>query len=311
MWIFGPEGLTMPARIPEGGAEGTVDPKWLGPNGDFTLQVRGRVKSHLENIIRDYFEPLGLPYSDIQMTPEMDYNCRFYTTHEAMATVAYKQVMDIDFLKFKPQAERKGKDGKALYKDGAAYHSVLNSIWGTVCKLGSPGGVWGSYSSTNPNGYKDSKGKGKSIVPLNQKGASGQTYASALRGDDSYFDEMEDYPRGSLASRVGTGDYWWATAGDDDDLADIDDLDYTPGRTRFVDSIIESLDGIPEDQWSEHVPEHEFKLIEPFMGSNDSGGFSPVEVFQAAEFDSRSDRKSKRRSKSRKDSNGRRYFKKN
>lgn len=303
MWIFAPGGLLMPARIPEGGTEGTVDPKWLGPNADYTMQVRGRERSHLENVIRDYFEPLGLPYSEIQMTPEMDYNCRFYTTHEAMATVAYKQVMDIDFLKFKPQAENTDDKGKLLYKDGKEYHSVLNSIWSTVCRLGMPGGVWGTYSSTNPNGYKP----GKTLVPLNQQGASGRTYGDALL-DGNYADEFEDYPRGGFGARLHElEDYkdddtnWWDSATFDDS-----DMDYTPGRTKYVEGIIESVEGIPEDQWEEHLPQHEFVLIEPFMQRNQS---SPVEQFQST-FPTREEKKAARRAKSRRGKGGRKFYSK-
>lgn len=304
MWIFAPEGLLMPARIPEGGAEGTVDPKWLGPNGEFTIQVRGRAKSHLSNVIRDYFEPLGLPYSDIQMTPEMDYNCRFYTTHEAMATVAYKMVMDVDFLKFKPQAERTDKDGKPLYKDGKEYHGVLNSIWGTVCRLGLPGGIWGTYSSTNPNGYKPKSGK--TLVPLNQQGTSGRTYGEALGGSDMYSLTQEDQPtdwRADLAAELADDDTWWSNAVEDDDGS------YTPTNQAYIESIIDSLDGIPEDQWQDNLPPHEFALIEPFLSQNQSGA-SDVRVTSSTQFQSRKDIKKARRSKSRKGSAGRRFYKK-
>lgn len=151
MWIFLPGGLLMPARTPNGGVEGRADPKFTH-DGEYTMQVRGRVDSHLSNFIRDYMEPMGLPYSDIEYTPQFDYNVRFYTTPEAFSKAMEKAVLDIDFLKFKPTAER-SVNGKPLYKDGKKYHDVLNSIWGTLTSLGAPGGSWGTLSSSNPNGY--------------------------------------------------------------------------------------------------------------------------------------------------------------
>lgn len=148
MWLFIPGGLLMPSIVPEGKG----DPAFTN-NGLWMMQVRARVKSHLENFIRDYME--DGTYSDIEATPQMDYNFRFYTTHEQLALAVAKAILDIDYAKFKPTAERTDKTGKLLYPDGKAYHSTLNSIWSTVTKLGSPGGSWGAYSSRNPNGYKN------------------------------------------------------------------------------------------------------------------------------------------------------------
>ena len=146
MWIFLPGGLLMPSVVPEGKG----DPV-LTNNGLWMMQVRAREKSHLENFIRDYME--DGTYSDIEHTPQMDYNYRFYTTHEHLALAVAKSVLDIDYAKFKPTAERKDKDGQLLYKDGKKYHTVLNAIWSNVCQLGSPGGYYGALSKSNPNGY--------------------------------------------------------------------------------------------------------------------------------------------------------------
>jgi len=150
MWLFLPGGLLMPSIVPAGKG----DPAYTN-NGLWMMQVRGRVKSHLENFIRDYME--DGTYSEIEATPQMDYNFRFYTTHEALAFAVAKSVLDIDYAKFKPTAERVDAEKVPLYKDGKEYHNTLNSIWSTVTKLGSPGGSWGAYSSTNPNGYKNAR----------------------------------------------------------------------------------------------------------------------------------------------------------
>ncbi len=91
-WIFLPAGLIMPSTFPAD----KVDPKYLGPDGDFDIQVRGRVESHLTNFIRDYVDPLGLAHSEIQLTPEMDYNARFYMRKQDLALAVGKSVHDID-----------------------------------------------------------------------------------------------------------------------------------------------------------------------------------------------------------------------
>lgn len=148
MWLFLPGGLLMPSIVPEGKG----DPAFTN-NGLWMMQVRARVKSHLENFIRDYME--DGTYSEIEATPQMDYNFRFYTTHEQLALAVAKSVLDIDYAKFKPTAERTDKKGILLYPDGKAYHTTLNSIWSTVTRLGSPGGSWGAYSGSNPRGYKN------------------------------------------------------------------------------------------------------------------------------------------------------------
>lgn len=189
MWLFLPGGLLMPSVVPEGKG----DPAFTN-NGLWMMQVRARAKSHLENFIRDYMEE-GT-YSEIQATPSMDYNYRFYTTHEQLALATAKAILDIDYAKFKPTAERTDKDGNLLYEDGKEYHTVLNSIWSTVCRLGSPGGHYGAYTSSNPNGYKNA-----------------QDYYKYYERPDK--------------SKKGYSRAWW-----EDDYTD--DFDHTTGRS-FLD----------------------------------------------------------------------------
>lgn len=171
-WLFLPSGLLMPAAVPE-----KADPAFTD-DGRFDIQVRGRVESHLSNFIRDYMVPMNLEYSEIEITPQMDYNVRFYTTKDQFAQAVQAAMLDIDYLKFKPTAERKGADGKLLYKDGVKYHDTLNSIWGTVTRLGSPGGKWR---------YNEGSGK--------YKGFTGSTFLGKYADDvNEYFDGSDmDY----------------------------------------------------------------------------------------------------------------------
>lgn len=154
MWLFLPSGLLMPAAVPA-----KADPE-LTDNGRRDIQVRGRIESHLTNFIRDYMEPMGLDYSEIEHTPQMDYNVRFYTTKEEFAQAIARATLDIDYLKFKPTAENKNEDGELLYKDGKAYHSVLNSIWGTVTRLAPAGGVWSANRTLGNKNYPSWSGYG-------------------------------------------------------------------------------------------------------------------------------------------------------
>lgn len=153
-WHFLPGGLIMPSAAPmdEANPELTL--------GYRELQVRARVTSHLEWFRDVYIAPFTDDYSEIEQTPHMDYNCRLYMTHEEFAKALARAVMDIDYRKFKPTAEgidvRTGKP----FVGGAKYHSVLNSIWGSVCQLGAPGGIWGPRSAENPDGYRP-RGEGK------------------------------------------------------------------------------------------------------------------------------------------------------
>jgi hypothetical protein len=121
MWDMTPFGILMPALRP---AE-TVE-----SGDDRLLQIRTRRAKELDILREKYLPELG----ETIATPNMDYNFRAYCTHEQYAEAMRLMILDIDYTKFKPTTEDKYKD-KEL-------HSVYNSIWGTVCRLGSPGGKW-------------------------------------------------------------------------------------------------------------------------------------------------------------------------
>lgn len=129
MWIFLTSGLIMPAAVPP-----QADPA-LTRNGKFDIQVRGRERAHLEAFAK------RIPKSQrsgIQMTPSMDYQCRFYTSKEALLAGLWPEVSDIDYLKFKPQAGAVG---------GTLYEQVLNRLWSVV--YGEYGG-WGRKPEPPP-----------------------------------------------------------------------------------------------------------------------------------------------------------------
>lgn len=230
----------MPAAVPMD----LVDPKFTN-NGEFDLQVRGRVRGHLENFIRDYMAP-GT-YSEIQMTPEMDYNCRFYTTRDHFAWAMGKAIADIDYEKFKPTAESDRFDKK----EGREYHGVLNSIWGTVTRLGAPGGVWAAdYDS-------------KSIATA-YKGKSGTVSRGTTFWDD---DDDDKVP----ATGTPEFDAWWdrnnvrrAVVEDDpdydpDETLPIDPKDRDWWREQLLDEA--NVYQVPLEAWPDYFTASEFALI--------------------------------------------------
>lgn len=242
MWVFADFGLLMPASVPALDAKGLTksdraDLARYTEDGTYDLQVRARVKSHLHRFMNMYMED-GSFNPEIQETPHMDYNFRFYTTRKAFAEGMGRAIAEIDYEKFKPTAER--------YTDGKRYHDVLNAIWGSVCRLGSPGGIWGARSSSNPKGY------GKA-----------STYTRSYRYDGSEYKSIGS----SFGERLGDGpldlDDW-----DDEQASYWGDRhgsvveDYTPANAEEVDLLLESLDGIPVDQWDEFLTEREMEVMQ-------------------------------------------------
>lgn len=149
MWIFLPGGLVMPSTVPMDQA----DPAFTLGYRD--IQVRARLVEHLEQFIADHMQ--GQDYSEIQLTPDRDYNARFYTTRDALKAALASTVDDLDYDKFKPSAERKNEDGTLRYRKAHKYHDALNSIWSVLTRLAPAGGSWGPKSAENPNGYEPRK----------------------------------------------------------------------------------------------------------------------------------------------------------
>lgn len=226
MWIFLSGGLLMPAIVPMN----LADPKFT--EGKFNLQVRSREVRALTNFIRDYMEP-GTFHEEIQLNPDMDYNCRFYTTHEAFAAAVSRAIADIDYEKFKPTAENEKYGTKA---ETSRYHNVLNSIWGTVTKIAPAGGSWSTYSKSNPKGYKPSKAQKKfSGGSVRFSDAGGQVGNSFL---DEYGDE-----------------YLYQS--------NVPEFKSAREKQEFIDEILEEVDAadIEPEKWSTYLTYYEYNLV--------------------------------------------------
>lgn len=262
MWVFLPLGLIMPSNFPAD----KVSKEFVPEGSEFDVQIRVRAVSHLENLIRDYFVPMGLDISKIELTPQMDYNARAYARKVDLAAVLAKAVLDIDFQKFKPTAENKNEAGTPLYKDGVAYHSVLNSIWGTVCRLGRPGGVWDTK-------YAPALGSARGASRHGRKtwAKDGSTYGNADWMTD--YDAAGGWDQPLYRSRPGQWDasknrwddftYEGADWLEDTDGADLPtgSLDFTPDSEDRREQILFSVEGLPPSQWVDFISEEEMVIV--------------------------------------------------
>jgi hypothetical protein len=193
MWIMTPFGILMPAVRPADTIE---------PGDEMTMQVRSRRKKDLE-ILRDKY--MGDKLGPIMHTPKFDYNYRAYCRPADFAAATSQMVLDVDYLKFKPTTESKYGD-KSL-------HDVYNSIWGTVCRLGTPyeglygkgtygskkykGRYGGSYTWTESldevGRQVGSTRRGKYIKTTAQDGSEKWIWHSYVEGDrDEYVDDEYD-----------------------------------------------------------------------------------------------------------------------
>lgn len=248
MWIFAQSGLLMPALVP---ASGKANPK-LTEDGKYGLQVRGRVDTHLRYFMDNYMVP-GTFHDEIEYTPQMDYNVRFYTTHEDFAEGVKNSILDIDYQNFKHMVERKDTDGKLRFGPNATkYHSVLNSIWATVQRLNTPGGLYAAKSDTNPRGY-------------NSSWRAGDTRGYGL----SHSRDRELFDDGDLGT---SGSHWWddhrpAAIGSTflDTTSDGDDMpDYEPSKERKIRALLTELADIPTQEWDTYITSDEYALVKPF-----------------------------------------------
>lgn len=225
-WIFLSDSMLMPSLAPMDKANQELT---LGRR---TLQIRGRLRSHLENFIENYGE--GLDFSDIEDNPYADYTCRFYATPEDFGTAMARAMVDIDYKKFKDTAKRPRKLTGKIPEKASEYAGVLLTIWSATQRVGRAGGYYSPKSAANPKGYDPNKrwkgwGTGQSSV--------GSSFG--VRDDEL---DMT----------------WW-------DDADADDMDYTPSREQRALDLLNEVHDIPTDQWAEELTSEEFELVERFI----------------------------------------------
>jgi hypothetical protein len=239
MWAFFDFGLLMPALVPASVKDNADVLEWTN-NGEYELQVRGRLSEHLQYFMDTYMEP-GTFNPEIHKTPDMDYNFRFYTTREAYAEGIKQAALAMDYEKFKVTSER--------YSWNTKYHSILNSIWGKLCELNQPGGFYGPRSEDNPRGY----------LP-------GRKYSSyGFGSEEGWYDRKHTEVNRRVGSTFGIEDMDSNIVVDEDD----DSIDYVSESEREMYKIIDELDemGISPAEWGEYLSPHEFEVVSPILKS--------------------------------------------
>lgn len=122
MWVFTRYGAVSIVRAPK-----SADSVYTA-NGLRCVQVRGRSKKHLDQILRRYChvgKVSALSASAIQETPERDYPFRFYLSRQDAGLLAYRMAMDIKYENFKDAAKSSAGTG-SVEKD---YPGLLMRIW--------------------------------------------------------------------------------------------------------------------------------------------------------------------------------------
>lgn len=273
MWIFADFGLLMPARFPAD----KVAAEYMDEARTFDVQVRVRDEEHLKDFIKYYLVPNEIEHSKIQATPEMDYNFRIYMRMTDFAFTLGLMALDIDYQKFKPSAERKDADGALLFKNGKLYHSVLNSIWGTVCRLGRPGGVWGAMSPSNPNGYRPQPYT--TAGTYTSRSSEGRRYVDTAWGeawtDDDEFEENLVSSGRALSDSLNDPEFYGSEGLTDEELAtygmsirDEAEIfegveDYVPSSVERRTDILLTVNDIPASEWPDYLTQEELDFIEP------------------------------------------------
>jgi hypothetical protein len=109
MWIMTSDGFVALAASDR--------PQW-------ELQVRARDRETLQKIRSRY---PTTERSKIFTTLDRDYEYRFYTTKAAFAEVAAAMIIEIDYQKFKPTTERRGRGGRKV-------HDLYVALWYVIAR---------------------------------------------------------------------------------------------------------------------------------------------------------------------------------
>lgn len=121
MWIMTNFGAFMPALRPA---------KTIAAGDSQTIQVRARVREHLERLREHYMPDLGPTYE----IPHSDYEYRANCTPGALAAAMVKITLDIDYIKFKPTVTDQ-------WGDRDLEHAYVR-IWSAInAALGAPAGT--------------------------------------------------------------------------------------------------------------------------------------------------------------------------
>lgn len=183
MWLCTPFGMFMPALRP---------PQTVPAGDERLLQIRARRIVDLQRLKSEYLPELG----EIIQLPHTDYEYRAYCTHAQWAKALANMALDIDYVKFKEQAEKKYGDRKL--------HDVYTAMWGTVFRILSTkkhqSDYWGGFRSA-----RSGRTPGESRIPWSSLGIDRRTDRDDERDlldsvPDSWDDEIPvtRRPNGSI-----------------------------------------------------------------------------------------------------------------
>lgn len=126
----------MPAMIPENVLREAATPEIRhAVEHGWDLQIRGRVREHLEWFIENYMEPGSC--SVVYESRNKDYNVRAYTDREAFGEGLKAASLAMDYVKFKDTAKQ--------FTWGKKYYDLLLRVWSASTALAAP------YSGESPD----------------------------------------------------------------------------------------------------------------------------------------------------------------
>jgi hypothetical protein len=158
MWICTPFGILMPALRPA---------KYCPADDPRKIQVRTRERAYLDIFRERYCPELG----ESLHFPQQDYQWKAYCTHEQLAQAMANLMLDIDFVKFKPETTCYANNPKSrwgLPRDLAnRLHGCYNSLWGTMLSFGDKTSNYDSLSKwSGTSAYKMGRTRRYYIAPL-------------------------------------------------------------------------------------------------------------------------------------------------
>lgn len=136
MWICTPFGILMPALRPAHTLE----------EGDKrTLQVRARERAYLDVFRERYCPGLG----DSIHFPTQDYQWKAYISPQELADAVALLMLDIDYMKFKPESEHERWGLTAKLR--GRLHSCYSRMWGDQLDYGDGTSVYQKSWTGKPN----------------------------------------------------------------------------------------------------------------------------------------------------------------
>lgn len=121
MYLFTKDGFysVVCGRKGDGSKTQPIDPE--------VIQIRARVKSHLENLATKF--PNLVKRNSIRETTDTDYRFRVIVARKVWLQIMNQLAVGIDYDNFKTEV------GHEVGVSGRAYLDVLHEVWALTCRL--------------------------------------------------------------------------------------------------------------------------------------------------------------------------------